>query len=372
MNIKQHIAILVPGGIGKHHYIPALIDLLNRLSTVYILHLYSFSPTDIHPSLNSNNISAVYPPQIIRWNKLFILIFFLWRIWKDHVHINFSAVHGFWVIAQGFTAVLIGKILKIPNIMTLPGGDIVAIPSIRYGSLENFLNKKIVTWCCSAADCTVLLTRFQQNTMKQNKIVCRQSVIIPYGVNTSKFLFQPHLLATPIRFIFIGNLNKVKDPATLLKTFFLLTQRFDCRLTVVGYDTLDGEMQEYAQSLGIGDNIEWKGKLEHDALVSELHGSDFLLTTSLYEGEGVVVLEAFASGVVVVGTEVGLLSDIDDKNFTVPPGDVEGLAKKIEALLAQPEHLHEMRLKNRMYAEQYSAEWTFLQYKKIYTELIDR
>ena len=83
-----------------------------------------------------------------------------------------------------------------------------------------------------------------------------------------------------------------------------------------------------------------------------------------------VVMEAFASGAVVVGTNVGMLADIGDDRVVVTPGDAEGLAEKIEKLIAQPLVIREMQSANRALAEKYTAEWTWSEYKKLYEELL--
>jgi glycosyltransferase involved in cell wall biosynthesis len=195
--------------------------------------------------------------------------------------------------------------------------------------------------------------------------------VIPYGVDISFFPYKPHTLdrhIKPLQFIFIGNLNRVKDPFTLVKAFALLTQTFDCRLTVIGEDILEGGVQNYARGLGVGDKIVWKGKIPYEQIPGHLQESDFLLMTSRYEGEAVVVMEAFASGVVVVGTNVGLLADAGDERVMVSPGDAEGLVKIIERFLEHPQQLSDIRLRNRAFAEEHTNVWTCAMYRKLYDD----
>jgi Glycosyltransferase len=80
-------------------------------------------------------------------------------------------------------------------------------------------------------------------------------------------------------------------------------------------------------------------------------------------------MEAFASGVVVVGTKVGLLADVGDENVMVLPEDAEGLVKKIERLLEHPQHLSDIRLRNRAFAEEHTGEWTCAKHRKLYDEV---
>ena len=83
-------------------------------------------------------------------------------------------------------------------------------------------------------------------------------------------------------------------------------------------------------------------------------------------------MEAFASGVIAVGTKVGLLADAGGESTTVEPGDAGGLADKIEKLVAQPRVIRDMQVKNRRFAEEHTAEWTCSEYKKLYEEMMQQ
>jgi glycosyltransferase involved in cell wall biosynthesis len=206
--------------------------------------------------------------------------------------------------------------------------------------------------------------------MQQHGIQRNQVSIIPYGIDPTRFQFHPHPLSEPLQLISIGNLNRVKDPWTLIKTFHALTRNYACSLKVIGSDVLNGQVQEFARELGVYNIIRWAGKIRYEEIPSQLSSADILLMTSLYEGQSVAVMEAFASGVIVVGTNVGVLADIGNEAVTVSPGDVDGLVGKIEDLIHHPETVSTLQLKNREYAELYSAQRTFKEYATLYNELI--
>lgn len=140
-------------------------------------------------------------------------------------------------------------------------------------------------------------------------------------------------------------------------------------MTIIGTDTLGGRVQDYARVLGVYEDIDWKGKLLHDSLPSVFHEADILLLTSLYEGQGVVVMEAFAAGVVVAGTRVGMLADLGDERITVAPGDADGLAGVVEELLAQPALMEQLRRRNRVFAEEHDAASTCTAYMQLYNDI---
>jgi glycosyltransferase involved in cell wall biosynthesis len=369
---RQRIGILVPGGIGKEDNIPCLVDLISRAAGTYDVNIYSFSRLTLHPSLALNLCSVSFPPAVFGWNPFLKAAYFLWRIRKDHAQKNFTIMHGFWVIGQGIVAVLAGKLLRIPSVISLPGGDTIYLPAIGYGGMRNGVYRKVIRWCIGEADRTVVLTNFQQRTMEANGVRPKRLSVIPFGADISKFTFRSKAISEPLRLGFIGNLNTVKDPFTLIKAFSILVRKFNCTLTIVGQDVLMGRVEEYARMLGVNDKIRWRGKILHDAVPAILQETDFLIVTSLFEGEGVVVMEAFAAGVVVVGTGVGLLADMGDDRVVVLPGDAEGLAAKIETLIKEPQVIRELQLSNRTLAEKHSAEWTWSEYKKLYGKISHR
>lgn len=369
---RPHIAIIVPGGIGNDDNIPSLLNFLSRLSTVYDLSIYSFARLTSQHTLIENNCIISYPPASFGNNTLLKILFFLWRIRKDHAQKAFSAIHGFWIMSQGITAVLAAKMLRLPSIVSLLGGDVVYFPTIGYGSMRTAAHKKLIIWCVKNADRVTVLTRFQEQAMKTNGISREHILVIPFGVDITQFSFRPHTTSGCIEFILIGNLNKVKDPYTAIRTFSLLTRNRDCHLTIVGSDILGGGAQEYARSLDVFEKITWKGKARHETIPALLHTSDFLLLTSIFEGEGVVVMEAYACGAIAAGTNVGLLADVGDRDVTADSGDAVGLAEKIERLIAQPEKLQKMREKNRKFAERYSIEWTFSEYSRVYEKILKK
>jgi glycosyltransferase involved in cell wall biosynthesis len=368
MTGKPAIALVVPGGIGVDDNIPALLDLIRRLAVTFEITLYSFSPQDVHPSLMRSSCTVVFVPSGIKFN-LFRAVFLFHRIRNEHAAKHFIAVHGFWILWQGLVAVCAGKRLNIPSIITVPGGDITYIPAIKYGGLSNPIKKFVVRWCMAHAGRIVLLTQFQKFEMERHGISREHAATIPFGVDTARIPFHPHPLSSPVQLLFIGNLSPVKDPFTLIDTFQMLRKNFDCVLTIIGSDILQGAVHAYARTRKVNDHIRWMGKLPFEDIPAHLSRADILLVTSRFEGQSVVVLEAFAAGVLVVGTRVGLLADVKDNALTAKPGDAPGLSDLVTTVVRHPETVEARQRANRIYAEQFSAEWTYTRYLELFNEL---
>jgi glycosyltransferase involved in cell wall biosynthesis len=115
---------------------------------------------------------------------------------------------------------------------------------------------------------------------------------------------------SPARLLHVGDLRPVKDQTLLLRAAALMRDsHVSFELDMVGYDTMNGAMQELASDLGISSQVRWHGVLRRAALRELMESADVLLVTSRHDAGPLVVLEAAIAGVPTVGTAVGHIVD---------------------------------------------------------------
>jgi glycosyltransferase involved in cell wall biosynthesis len=365
--MKPRAAVIVPGGVGSGRHIPSLVQVLFRLTTSHEIHLYSFSSADRHPLLDLPNLEYTVPPKWMQPHKFLSLLFIVLKIVKDHHARSFSLVHCFWIFPSGVAALAASVFVRRPIVLTLPGGDTVRIPVIRYGGMKSPVHRALIRLCCSRADHTVMLTTYQEGIARANNLRFTNVRIIPFGVDMPQFTFRPRDLATPLRLLSIGSMNTVKDIFLQIETFAVLRREIECRFTIVGEDILEGRARAFAASLHVADLIQWKGYCAHDEIPSLLYDAHLLVHTAWYEAEGVVLMEAFAAGTVVVGTRVGLLAETDTGGeYTIEAHDPALLAETILALIRKPERYRSLQNKNRLFAERHTIDWTAAAYQSLY------
>ncbi len=116
-------------------------------------------------------------------------------------------------------------------------------------------------------------------------------------------------------------------------------------LVIVGDGPLRASLEQTATAYGIGDAVTFRGELDHRAAVGVIAGADVLAVPSVparngdSEGLGMVMLEAAARSVPVVGTASGGIVDflVDDvTGFVARPRDGAALADAIGRCLADP------------------------------------
>jgi glycosyltransferase involved in cell wall biosynthesis len=136
----------------------------------------------------------------------------------------------------------------------------------------------------------------------------------------------------------VGRLNPVKDQATLLRAFAALHAELpDTALVVVGDGALRTELEALTASLGIDDAVRFLG--DRSDVRQLLQGFDLFALSSLSEGYSMALLEACASGLPIVATDVGGNREIviDGRNgLLVPASRSHALAGAFAALLADP------------------------------------
>ncbi len=115
-----------------------------------------------------------------------------------------------------------------------------------------------------------------------------------------------HVPADAIVLAFVGRLDRQKDPFLLLRGVHLALSRFPkLHLVVVGGGALKQEMEDMSRELDIGNKVSLLGARRPDEIAELLRGSDLFVLSSAYEGMPFAVLEALATGLPVVTTDVG-------------------------------------------------------------------
>ncbi|MGV0791774.1 glycosyltransferase family 4 protein [Mycolicibacterium sp. XJ1819] len=121
-------------------------------------------------------------------------------------------------------------------------------------------------------------------------------------------------------------------------------------LTIAGTGTQQQWLLEQARKHKVLRAITFAGHLDHEQLVRLLHSADAAVLPSHYEPFGIVALEAAATGVPLVTSDVGGLGEavIDGQTgMSHAPRDITGLAAAVRAVLDDPEGAQRMAVAAR-------------------------
>jgi glycosyltransferase involved in cell wall biosynthesis len=184
--------------------------------------------------------------------------------------------------------------------------------------------------------------------------------VIPNGIDIARFNDVPpadlsnHGLAGRRLVTFIGRLEVQKGVSHLVATAADWLRRLpDCDLLIVGRGPLETALQRQCRDAGIAQRVHFVGWLADIPAI--LAASGLLVLTSIWEGMPNVVLEAMASRLPVVATQVEGVCELlapELQEQSVPYGDWEGFSALIVRILSDRELANRLGHENRRYAEQ--------------------
>ena len=207
----------------------------------------------------------------------------------------------------------------------LPGNDFS-------GLLRKKLTKTVVKHASAVTTVTDILAKAMQSHGLHND----NYSIVPNVVDINAFKPQPHHNEVP-KIVHVSCFeNKSKNITGLIDALQILEERnINFQFVFIG-DGIDFSMiKDYVKKLKHQENIRFTGVLEGQDYVGELSSGDFLVLSSNYETQGVVLLEAFSCGMPVVSTNVGGIPEIvnESNGILVPPHDPTQLADAMQTML---------------------------------------
>jgi glycosyltransferase involved in cell wall biosynthesis len=330
-SVSVKIAILAIGGFdrsGTGNVIPCLLWLIEQLAAsrheVHVFVPVQENKPGTWPLLGATIHNAGQGLWRLRM---------LTAIGREHQRSHFDVIHAFWT-GMGVVGAMAGTLLRLPMVLTLPGGDTVSLPKIGYGARRSLRGRVEFRIATRAAVLTTVPSGFMQD---QAATLGVESLIVPLGADAARSLpARPRLrdLSRPLKLIHVASLNRVKDQPTLLQALRILkAEGFRFEMRIIGFDTLAGEIQRLACELGLDQEVQFLGVVDNEDLREHYDWADLLVMASRHEAGPVVMLEAALAGVPTVGTRVGHLADQSpDAAVAVPIGDAAALAEAIRTI----------------------------------------
>jgi glycosyltransferase involved in cell wall biosynthesis len=255
----------------------------------------------------------------------------------EHRRRPFDALHAFWAGEPGFVTALLGRVLGIPTVVSIAGGELARLRDIGYGGLLRRLERmktRLALRLAGAvtAGSTLALASAQPFVPARRAPRVRR---VPLGVDLA--MFAPSRAprnGSRTRILHVASLSGVKDQVTLLSAAAALRDRgYAFQLDLVGTGPLEPELRSLARWLGLSENICWRGAVPHDQMPRAYQRADLFVLSSRHEAQGMVALEAAACGVPVVGTAVGVIPELRPGARAIGVGDAGGLADGMAELV---------------------------------------
>jgi glycosyltransferase involved in cell wall biosynthesis len=223
-----------------------------------------------------------------------------------------------------------------------PHAAITMNPALRswvraiYGAIERLLGRY-----CEGIICVSALER---DHLAQQGLPEEKLRVVPNGIGR-----LPHVDRDAVRrrlgvdrqtvcFGWVGRVSPQKSVDRIISAYAMAEARMpDTHLVIVGDGPLLASAKNQARTLGIAKHVSFTG---HADGIEMMAAFDAFLLPSRYEAMPYVLLEAAASGLPIVMTNVGGAHEVvrhGENGFVLPEPDVELLADHLTALARSPE-----------------------------------
>jgi len=256
-------------------------------------------------------------------------------------------IHSRGPFTIGLMAKHMSKIMKLPIIGTFdtPIQDYLHYLPVagKFKTSKDALTKiaiKYSMWYYNRCD----LVTAPSVTIKKDleKMGCKKRIeVLSNGVDINRFSpenyseeLRSKLCSNDERMIFhVGRITKEKGVDVLLKAARALKlEGLRFKLVIGGKGPVLDDLKAMSRNLGISDSVVFAGFISDEDLPKYYATADVFATASIVETQGIVMLEAMASGTPVVGAQAGAIPELvrDDINgFVFKPTDHKQAAEKL-------------------------------------------
>ena len=238
------------------------------------------------------------------------------------------------------------------------------IPSLVY-TFESYFNSllKKYEWASYFICPSVFLLRKHMEA----GIPAEKLIHIPNFIKIENF--EPNYTAENY-ILYAGRLSKEKGVLTLLKA----VRGLDVPVRIVGDGPMRTEYETYVKENKIN-SVSFEGYKSGEDLGKLFRNASFVVFPSeWYENAPMTVLEAFAYGKPVIGSNIGGIPEMvveKETGLLFKPGDYQELKEKIDYLLANPSIVSQMGKKARKKVEEeYNAELHYQRLMEVYKKLV--
>jgi glycogen(starch) synthase len=287
-------------------------------------------------------------PNFLTWVLLFN--HFLTKRMADVVHsVDFDVMHVHdWLAA--FSGISFKHYLKKPMILTVHSTEVGRAQGLH--SPDSFSINGIEWWAMYEADRVIVCSQSMKNEICGHFNLPWDKVdVIPNAIDATKY--QPSVDRGSVRqrygvgygeklILCVGRLVPQKGTEYFIRAIPSIAKRYpEAKFIIVGEGWSRDILESEARASGQGRKIQFTGFASDQEVINLMTSADVLVVPSIYEPFGIVALEGMATGVPVIASQVGGLSEVIEHDRTglfVYPRSPESIAWGIDRVLSDPDH----------------------------------
>ena len=352
----KHIVQIIPA-LGYGGAERMVIDLINNSdSTKYRFTVIVFFDNLPLKALIKNKTEVILVEKKSKYD-----IGFLNRLENKLAELKPDLIHGH-LFAGDFWGRLAAHHLNVPFLSTEH--------NLNYedGWFKNYIKRIISTKQDYYVACSLAVSDYMRDVYK----ISSDIAVINNGIDLNRFInLPPAIFQEPLKFLMVGRLVKQKGHLVVLKALNNL-KSFSWSLIIVGSGEEKNNLLEFVKTNNLGERVLF---IDPTTQIEKLYSeADILLMPSIWEGLGVVVMEAMASGRLVVASKTGGLIEIIRNNETGYFGasnNVLNWEEKIRYFFENKKNIQTVVKSAKVYAqENFGIDKMTDKYNKVYSMII--
>lgn len=309
-----------------------------------------------------------------RWFYIFLKKLVL----KIKESFNFDIIHAHMVYPTGFCAVLLGKMLQKPVVISIRGADINKL------SKHKIIRKMIIYTLQKACTIIVVSESLRQRVLALG--IDKEKVkLMAKGVDLEKFKpLDRRATRKKLKLPFdktvvlsIGHLIPRKNPLGVIDSFLCIpeAERKNYLFIWIGEGPLEKQVRQRIKEKGLESNFKLAGRISPDDIPFWINAADMFILASLSEGMPNVLYEAFACQIPVIATAVDGAREIiknNENGVLIKPSNPKELVNAIMRLGRDGVLRDKIAKAGRAFIEKNNLTWAqnALWLKDIYEDVI--
>lgn len=216
-----------------------------------------------------------------------------------------DVVHVYFGMPTGPVGLAVKRLIGRPYLLSLRGGDVPGFLPGALGRLHT-LTAPVSRWVWHEASAIVANSRGLRD-LAQKSSPSREVEYVPNGIDLERYVpRQPTAPDGVFRLLFSGRLVEQKGVRYIIEALPAVQSALQrpVELVVAGAGPIEADLRAQAQSLGLEQSVRFLGWTERAAMPDLYSSADVFVFPSFEEGMPNVVLEAMASGLPLVATDI--------------------------------------------------------------------
>ena len=288
------------------------------------------------------------------------------RVMNEGYEFDILDAHYFY--PDGIAAMMIGRILRKPVVITARGTDLNLISRFR-------LPRSMIRWAAGHADGLITVCETLKKVLIDLGVPSERIHVLRNGVDLSMFmppldrraLRQALDVQGPVLFS-VGHLVDLKGHDLAIRAAHRLP---DAQLLIAGAGKKESSLRRLVSDLSMSGRVRFLGEIPHAELPRYYGAADALVLASSREGWPNVLLEAMACGTPVVATPVGGVPEIvsgAEAGVITSERSVPAIVSALNTLFSNYPNRHA----TRRHAEHFSWETTTMGQLQLFSDIVQK